>query len=215
METRISSYIVGVILDAFVEPDYSSCPTIQNASDILGISPGDVKAFLSSKKARVYKGEYLSEEAVTCLAEKYVEKMRRYYDRISRNISKLSYEEQVTFFNLFNRFLKYGVKRVRDWSDISIEQLVADFRLEIYATVDANEEKPLCDLNKRPKQDERTYILVLRCLYSIISAKLQTQQPKNLTINDFVKVIVQTNRYHIFTSDPDEACFNLSFSRLS
>lgn len=191
--------------------DFSHLPTIEAAAEILDTDIDSVERFLSKKGAIIHQGRYLSSKAINALSEKYIEKIHKYYNKLSANVARLPYTEQASFLQFLTRFAKKGIRHVQNWDDIDISLLIADFNKELFATVHDSKEVSFAEKFISNRKIVNTLLSKLKTLLLLLYIKKEDQLLQNISpdTRDITIVFIESNRFHIFTSDAEESGYNL------
>lgn len=175
-------------------------PTVEKAASLMGVSEDDIRRMLSSKSIFAVDSKYLDYFAVEKLADRYVEKMRRYFENSMSSLSMLS--EAGNDFWTFASHYSIRDRVAFDWSEIDefrlrqafINELVLGTSLEyLYCTVD----RRVADY--RFKESMRRIVKSL--LYHMKPARIL--KGCSGYFRGFVIQFIIANRFHIFTSESD------------
>lgn len=191
--------------------DFSHLPMIEAAAEILDMDIASVEGFLSKKGVKIYQSKYLSEEAISALSEKYIGKIHKFYNRLSNNISCLPHNEQAYFLQFLAKYAKKDRIHVKSWEDIDQSLLIADFKKELFSSVNDSEETSFVEKFLSNRKVKNTLSHKLKYLLLFASKEKQAHHNIFPVTRNITSIFIESNRYHIFTSDSDETGSNLYF----
>ena len=175
-------------------------PTVEKAASLMGVTEDDIRRMLSSKSIYTVDSKYLDYLAVEKLADRYVEKMHRYFENSMSSVSMLS-EAGDDFWTFASHYSIWN-RVAFDWSEIDefrlrqafINELVLGTSLEyMYCTVD----RRVADFRFR----ESMRRIVKSLLYHMKPARIL--KGCRGYFRGFVIQFIIANRFHIFTSESD------------
>ena len=195
-------------------------PTIDMAADLMNVSVNVVEEWLSRENLSLDEDEHLTEDAIDFLAEKYVNRLHKYFDNCLASLDNLDSKEQAIFEDFKSKYGKFYRRHINKWGDIDAKRIAKDFRQELstkaysaffdgFEVIDFSKQiLAVQEVVPRIYWDNYTQyergVLLYELSHSLYyGSRLKTKVPRIPEYRHIVLEILQENHFHIFSGESD------------
>ena len=200
----------------------SCCPTIAMAAELMNVSVSVVEEWLSYEHFSLNEEGHLTEEAIDFLADKYVNRLHKYFDNCIASWENLDGNERKLFMQFKSRYGKFYRFHIERWKDIDARRIAKDFKNELEnrahdayfrSLLGTDYYDQFMVIQEVSEQLNRydyclTYsersLLLFELSHSLYyGSRLKTNVPERPEYRDILLEILQENRFHIFPVESD------------
>ncbi len=197
-------------------------PTIEMAADLMNVSAKVVEDWLSKENIPLDDKGHLTEEAIGFLADKYVNRLHKYFDNCLASWNNLNSKEQVLFEELKSKYGKFYRRHIEKWDDIDAKRIAKDFRQELnskgynayfdgFEAIDFSDQIIAAQevvVHPRIYFDAYTIsesgVILYELSHSLYyGSRIKTKVPRIPDHRNIVLEILKENHFHIFSGESD------------
>jgi len=199
-------------------------PTIEMAADLMNVSVSVIEEWLFREHFQLDQDRHLYEDAIDFLAEKYVDRLHKYFDNCTAAGESLEGNERILFNQFKSKYGKLYRFHIEKWSDVDAKRIAKDFKKELSdkaakvyfldgdfeclelseSIIAASKAVPFDRLSFDVLTISERALLLSELSHSLYyGSRLKTKIPARPGYRNIVLEILQENRFHIFTGESD------------